>query len=302
MYHRLARTERYRWWKPILELVLWVLLACLLVIVVVLPASSLLGPAEDGAPGLIKIGISMAVMIPAAFLAARLTGRSWRTLLSIDGRVRWRWLGVCLVVALAQVVVRFAVEAAFAAFGHPVTFARGAWVGWARFTPLAIVVVAAIVPQAAAEEVVCRGTLVQAFGAWVRQPWFAILLSSVLFGLAHALPLAGFVSTATLGVAAAWLTIRTGGLEAAVALHVLHNLSWFLLDAATGRSDRWVTDMFIDVRWIQTLADVPLAALYAVAIATVYSRRDTALRDRAVERLALPGAVDESATSHGDGP
>jgi uncharacterized protein len=95
----------------------------------------------------------------------------------------------------------------------------------------------------------------------------------VLFGLAHALPLAGFVSTAALGVAAAWLTIRTGGLEASVALHVLHNLSWFLLDAATGRSDRWVTDMFIDVRWIQTLVDVPLAALYAAAIATVYARR-----------------------------
>ena len=272
MYHRLARTERYRWWKPIVEVVLCVLLFLLLVIVVVLPASYVLGPAEDGASGLLKIGIAMAITIPAAFLAARMVGRSWRTLLSVAGRVRWRWLGVCLLVALAQVVLRFAVEAALAASGHPVTFARGAWVGWERFAPLALVVVAAIVPQAASEEILFRGTVLQALGAWVRPPWFAILLSSVLFGLAHALPLAGFVSTATLGVAAAWLTIRTGGLEAAVALHVLHNLSWFLLDAATGRSDRWVSDMFIDVRWIQVLADVPLAALYAVAIATVYSR------------------------------
>jgi membrane protease YdiL (CAAX protease family) len=275
MYHRLARTERYRWWKPIVEIVLCAVFFAILVIVVVLPASAVLGPDQDGARGLLKVGLEMAITIPAIFLAARVTRRSWRTLLSVDGRVRWGWLGVCLVVALAQVLVRIVVEAAFAAAGHPVTVPRGSWVGWAQFAPLAVVVVATIVPQAASEEFLFRGTLVQAFGAWVRRPWFAILLSSVLFGLAHALPLPGFVSTATLGIAAAWLTIRTGGLEASVALHVLHNVSWFLLDAATGRSDRWVTDMFIDVRWIQTLVDVPLAALYTVAIATLYARRVT---------------------------
>jgi len=275
MYHRLARTERYRWWKPIVEVVLCVLFWLLLVLVVVLPTSFLIGPGEDGPRGLLKLGIAIASMLPAACLAARVTRGAWRPLLSVDGHVRWRWLGVCLVVALAQVVVRFGVEAALAAAGHPVTLERGPWVGWAPFAPLALVVVVAIVPQAAAEEVLVRGTLVQALGAWIRQPWVAILVSSALFGLAHGLPLAGFASTATLGVAAAWLTIRTGGLEAAVALHALHNVSWFLLDAATGRSDRWVTDMFVDVRWIQTLVDVPLAGLYAVAIGVLYSRRFT---------------------------
>ncbi len=118
----------------------------------------------------------------------------------------------------------------------------------------------------------------QAFGAWVRPPWFAILLSGVLFGLAHDLPLAGFASTATFGIVAAWRTIRTGGLEAAIALHVLHNVSWFLLDAATGRSDRWGTEMFSDVTWGATLIDAPFVLLYAVAVATMHARRVTPLR------------------------
>jgi uncharacterized protein len=210
--------------------------------------------------------------MPAAFLAARITGRPWRGLLGVDGRLHWRWLGCCLAVALALMLVQFAIEAAVAGLGHPVAPTRGAWVGWARFAPLALVVVAAIVPQAAAEEIVFRGTLVQALGAWVRPPWFAILVSSVLFGLAHWLPLAGFVSTAAFGLVAAWLTIRTGGLEAAIALHVARNVSWFLFDAATGRSDRWVTEMFSDVSWGATLIDAPLTVLAAAAIAAAHAR------------------------------
>lgn len=284
MYHRLARTEGYRWWKPILEVVLWGLIAFVLVIAVVVPAFLAVGPAADGVPGLIKVGLTTAILMPAAFLAARLAGRPWRALLAVDGRLHWRWLGLCLALALAQVAVQSAIEFAVAGFGHPVTPARGGWIGWSRFAPLALVVVAAIVPQAAAEEVVFRGTLVQALGAWVRRPWFAILVSGVLFGLAHALPLPGFVATATFGVVAAWLTLRTGGLEAAIALHVLRNVSWFLFDAATGRSDRWVTEAYSDVSWGATLTDAPLAVLYAVVVAIVHAR--SGLTSSRRERMA----------------
>ena len=277
-YHRLARIGRYGWWKPIVEIGLLTVIFLVLVIVVVLPAALVIGPDENGAPGMITLGLEMALLFPAAFLAARLAGRSWRALLSVDGRLDWRWLGVCVAAALALVLVQSAVEAAVAGLGHAVTPARGAWVGWARFLPLALVVVAAIAPQAAVEEVVFRGTLVQALGAWVRPAWFAIVVSGALFGLAHALPLPGFVATAGFGVVAAWLTIRTGGLEAAIALHVLRNLSWFLAEAATGRSDRWLTETYSDVRWGATLIDVTMAVLYAVAIGMLYRRRAPSYR------------------------
>jgi membrane protease YdiL (CAAX protease family) len=90
------------------------------------------------------------------------------------------------------------------------------------------------------------------------------------------LPLAGFASTATFGIVAAWLTIRTGGLEAAIALHVVRNVTWFLLDAATGRSDRWVTEMYSDISWGAALIDAAFGVLYAVAVANLHARQGRA--------------------------
>jgi membrane protease YdiL (CAAX protease family) len=286
-YHRLARSDRYRWWKPLLELVLCTLFALiLLAIAVVLSVDT----PENGALGLLTLGLAAATLLPAALLAARVTGRPWRALLSVEGRVRWRWLAICLVAAIAEGVLVIVAEVVFAALGTPLGPARGDWVGWGRFVPLALAVVVAIVPQATAEEVVFRGTLVQALGAWVRPAWFGLLLSSVAFGLVHALPLPGFVATGTLGLVCAWLTVRTGGLEAAVALHVLHNVSFFLVEAATGRSDRWVTEINIDVRWPAALVDVALSGTYAAAIAWLHARVGPARYDVTAEALADPAS------------
>jgi membrane protease YdiL (CAAX protease family) len=272
-YHRLARTERYRWWTPIRELVSCVLFVILLWAGAVLPVAFAVGPASDGVAGLILLGVATAVAIPASVLAARTTRGRWRPLLSVDGVVRWRWLRLCLAVALVEGLLSVVAEAVFAALGAPLGPPRGAWVGWARFLPLALAVVVAIPPQAAAEEILFRGTLMQALGAWVRAPWFAVLLSSVAFGAMHALPLPGFVSTSTFGLVCAWLTIRTGGLEAAVALHVLHNSAFFLAEAATGRGDRWITETNVDVHWHAALVDIGLSGLYGVAIAILDTRR-----------------------------
>lgn len=284
-YLRLARTERYRWWKPILELLLVVVFLVLLWIVVLVPTLALAGPADDGVPGLMKLGVSIAVALPATLLAARLTGRPWRTLLSVDGRFRGRWFASCLLIALAQTVVGVGAATALAALGLPLSPEPGPWVGWREFAPLAISVLGVIPLQAAAEEFLFRGTFMQALGAWVRPAWFAILVSSVAFGLAHALPLAGFVWITTLGLVAAWLTVRTGGLEASIALHAVNNVSFFLFEAAYGRGDRWITELNVDVRWSATFAGAVLTALYGLVIARLHARQGAAVRNRAVEAV-----------------
>jgi membrane protease YdiL (CAAX protease family) len=273
LYHRLARTDRYRWWTPIRELVLCVLLVVLLWVVAVVPFAVALGAGSDGVAGLLLLGAATAVMMPAAGLAARTTRGQWRALLSVDGHVRWRWFAVCLGVALAEGVVSVAADATFAALGAPLGPTRVAWVGWARFAPLAVSVVAAIPLQAAAEEVVFRGTLMQALGAWVRAPWFAMLVSSAVFALGHEWSLPSGVATSVFGLVCAWLTVRTGGLEAAIALHVLHNVSFFLAEAAGGRSSRWISESGVGVQWNAALVDVALAGLYGGAIAILDARR-----------------------------
>jgi uncharacterized protein len=283
LFHRLARTERYRWWKPLVEIALFLPLVVVLWLVAVLPLFLALGQGSDGVAGIVVAGGLIAVTLPAALLAARVVRGGWRTLLSVDRRIRWRWLALCLAVAVGEGVLSAIADAVFAALGAPLGPPPGAWVGWPRFAPLAVAVMVAIVPQAIAEEVVFRGTVLQALGAWVRPAWFAILVSSVVFAEGHEWSLPSFVATSVFGLVLGWLTVRTGGLEAAIALHVLHNVSFFLTWAATGRSDRWITESGVDVRWNAALVDVALAVLYGLAIAMLDARLGPASRSRSGE-------------------
>ena len=87
--------------------------------------------------------------------------------------------------------------------------------------------------QAAGEEYVFRGYLLQALGAVFRNRWVTILATALLFALAHGAqnpPL--FFDRFAFGFIAAWLVIRTGGLEAAIALHVLNNFLAFSIALA----------------------------------------------------------------------
>ena len=267
MYHRLARRGRYRWWKPIVEVVVFLVLVVALWVPAIPALDDAVGPAENGAPGIIKLGLTIACAIPASILAARIMGRPWGALLSIAGRLRGRWLAICAAVALGFVVLSATI--AVAVEQGPV---GGGWVGWDQFLPLAITVVLVIPLQASAEEFAFRGTLMQVIGAWVSSPCVPLAITSVTFGLVHALPLEGFVAITTFGVVAGWLTIRTGGLEAAIALHVMNNVGFFLLDAATGRGDRWVTELNTDITWAAAAFDVMLLLLYGAIIAKLYAR------------------------------
>ncbi|MEU6177479.1 DUF6223 family protein [Streptomyces coeruleorubidus] len=77
------------------------------------------------------------------------------------------------------------------------------------------------------------GWLTQAVGAFFRSPWFAVIPQAVLFAAAHGWGTKwGFIGLLVFGGVCGWLTIRTGGLEAAVALHALNNLLAFGVAAA----------------------------------------------------------------------
>jgi membrane protease YdiL (CAAX protease family) len=223
-------------------------------------------PAADRAAG-------QRQLLPVAFLAARIAGRPAGMLSSVAGRVRWRWLGICALAALGFLAFSFGASLLVnQATGIALGPARGGWVGWDEFLPLAIVVVAVIPFQAAAEEYGFRGVLLQAVGAWVSPPVVAIAISSVVFGFVHGLPPPGFVAIASFGVVAAWLAIRTGGLEAALAVHVLNNVTHFLLDAATGRGNVWVSQLNAHITWPVAAIDVVSNVLYGVLIVLLYRR------------------------------
>lgn len=245
-YHRLARLRpRYRWWRMLVTGVVGVALyvAILLLMIVPLVVASLFVPGwgaemqvllttfqyfDLDRPWLfLALVLPLILMIPALLLASRIVeGRGVGLLSSVTGRLRMGWLGRSLLLALAVFVVYFAVvlgwaastgEAIVADFSHPAL-----WV-------MVLLVLLLIPLQAAAEEYVFRGYLMQLVGGWLRHPAFAILLPVPLFVLGHGYDIWGAASVGIFAIVAAWLTWRTGGLEAAISLHIVNNALIFLL-------------------------------------------------------------------------
>ncbi len=232
-YHRQAlRVARPRWWRPLAVLALtaclFVVGAVLLVVPLVVLAVAI-PDVEDTVDRAFTSSdlsdplaatfmlVSIATLLPAALLAVRLAGgRGAGTLSSVAGRIRRRLLARCLGLA-----VLLTVPAILAL----VTLERG-WQNAAitdRTLPIVALALLAVPMQAAAEEYVFRGLLMQTIGAWLRHPAFAIVLPVPLFTLGHDYDVLGLVDVTAFGLVAGWLTWRTGGLEAAIGLHVANN-------------------------------------------------------------------------------
>ena len=267
-YHRLARGATYRWWKPIVEVVLFAVLAIALILAITPAIEAVFGRNLAGVPGIVTIGLTLAMLAPASMLAAKIVGRPIGTLVSVAGRVRWRWLAACLGVAIAMSLLGI-VFYVVAGIGQ---WHVSHWPGWRAFAPLAAAVVIVIPLQAMGEEFAFRATLMQFIGAWVPWPIVPIVISGIVFALAHDLPLEGFVAIASFGLAAAYLAWRTGGIEATIALHVINNVSLFLMDAATGRAQTWITQLNTDIHWDATISDVLTNTLSAVILARIWRR------------------------------
>lgn len=230
-YVQFFRSPRYRWWKSLLGIgmggLLWLLgTAVFSVVGIVLDA----GATQIEADGTVTIGpwfflannASIAIGIPAVMLTARVVfGQQPRWLSSVAGGLRWRWMVRCGLIILPIWLVITGVSYALA---------PPEGLQWQSTTWLMLVGILLTTPlQAAGEEYVIRGFLLRSVGAWIKPETVAFavsgLVSSVVFMLLHG---AGDpwlnVFYFTFGASAAWLTWRTGGLEAAIVLHVINNL------------------------------------------------------------------------------
>ena len=217
--------------------------------------------------------MTLAVISAAMMLVVHQVRPRW--LLSVEGRVRWRYLVICLGVAVValngMLLLSLSVEG-FLGFEVQTGF-------WAFL----VVIVLTTPLQAVAEEVFFRGYLLQALGGVVAAPWFGIVVSSLIFAYVHGSQnLALFCDRLAFGVLAAILVRLTGGLEAGIAAHVINNLFAFTIAG--------VTTSIAEVKAISSLTfsqaafDVAGFALFAM-IAYAVARR---MKLRA--RVALPAS------------
>ncbi len=179
------------------------------------------------------LNVVLASAIPVAwFLSRVLHGLKPRWLSSVLPRIRWRFFLVCLGLALLALMTRLLVTAVLPQEG--VTEA-GTVNDFTSTTRDFLLVVLLLTPlQAAGEEYAFRGYLTQAFGGLGGSRVLAVVAPALLFGLAHGLgqSLPVFVDRFAFGLVAGVLVIVTGGLEAAIAMHVLNNFVAFSLALA----------------------------------------------------------------------
>ena len=272
-FHRLSRlAQPTRWWRPLLVLLtasalfLALLVAPMLALIIIADLHPSIEPAVDQVlnfesvnnPTGLTVGLLMIIlMLPASLLAVRLVGRRRAgTVVSVTGRLRWRLLGR----ASAITAVVLGVFTGVLLLVEPATGAASdgaAPDGSAGRLALMLVIVVLLVPwQAAAEEIVFRGLLAQTVGSWLRHPAWAILLPLPLFVFGHDYSLAGMLDVAVFAAVAGYLTWRTGGLEAAIGMHVVNNLGAFAIALFTG-ADLDATEV------------APLAALISIAYTLV---------------------------------
>ncbi|MFJ2930030.1 lysostaphin resistance A-like protein [Streptomyces massasporeus] len=303
-YHRLDRTTgRHRWWRPLVGTVLMSLAYVVLLLVLLavtyglgtalgapeLPDGGVdLGPLGNTAMDLVSLAIALPLVLLATLWPAR---RAAGTVTAVTGRLRTGWLGWCLLAGLPPILLLTVI-----AFFLPGDSGESdTWVGWSSFLA-ALAVLAVLVPlQAAAEEYVFRGWLLQAVGAFVRSPWFAVLPQAVLFAAAHGWGTRwGFLGLLVNGLVAGLLTIRTGGLEAAIALHVLNNLLAFGVSAAVvdGLSS---DETAADAPWPLALAAVVTDLLYAALVLWLARRHKP-------QRLSSPAPPPTPYSGHPDHP
>lgn len=249
-YHRLALADpKHRWWKPLVEAAigvpLYFLMAMPLLAVVMFP---LLVESLQASGGMVNAVSteeqmaavqstalqdplvfavffgSVALMFPALWVARLCMGpRPWGLIHSVAGRMRWGWLALCFTLAALMMVIPLGLDVLLGTGAVGLLFATPPIQGGTLV--IMLVLIALIVPfQAYAEELVFRGYLIQTVGRWLKHPAWAIILPAPLFMLGHMYDLWAQLSILVMGLAAGYITWRTGGLEAAIALHVANNL------------------------------------------------------------------------------
>jgi uncharacterized protein len=271
-YPQILRGESYVWWLSVLGVVVGLALFLLITAVVSQALVTLFWATTAGNQsyrdyfarafafqlpiGMLSVNLGLAALIPVAWgLMAVIHQMKPRWLSSVQPRIRWRYLFGSL--AIAAVALN-GVMLLSTTVGEPLAIhpQEGFWAF------LAVIVLTSPL-QAAAEEIFFRGYLLQALGSLVPRAWFGVVVSSVVFALLHGtqnLPL--FADRLAFALLAGLLVWRTGGLEAAIAAHVINNVFAYLYAGLT--TSVAAIRGLKELSWVNAAFDVGGFALFAV--------------------------------------
>ena len=313
-YHLMLRNWTYVWWKPLAGLgmllvlflaVQFLVAGVLLLIAVVKPGSFMdnmneLSDLSSITPTfLLLLNLSLGALILATWVTMRVVHRMRpRWLSSVAPKIRWKFFWVCVGLSVIALIAQTVVGLLLPSQGE-MDLSGGLNDFTASTTTLALIVLLTTPFQAAGEEYFFRGYLMQAIGsllgfsserwAQVLAKWTALLVTSLLFALAHGaqnFPL--FFDRFMFGLIAGWLVIRTGGLEAGIALHVLNNLLAFGAALLFGNIDEMIN--VSEISWWNIPVTLTQSVVFAALVLWI-ARRMGVQRLTSPPAAAVPAAV-----------
>jgi uncharacterized protein len=289
-YHQMLRTWTYAWWKPVVGILISLFAMLLVMPLVLMPVLAIGVWLEGGSfwekfpeaatlqkvtpTALLYLNLVLGSMILVTWFVIRFVHRMRpRWLTSVVPKMRWGFLFACLglaaVALVAQVVMGLVLPGQTESdFGALNDFTR---------TSLAITIIVILTTpfQAAGEEYLFRGYLLQAIGSMFRRAaagkWVAILITAAIFAAAHGaqnFPL--FFDRFMFGLIAGWLVVRTGGLEAGIALHILNNFLAYGFALAFG--DLTETLTVSEVGWSNIPLTLTQSGIYALLVVLLERR------------------------------
>jgi uncharacterized protein len=253
-YPLMLRTWTYVWWRPALGLLLLVLGMLVVVPLALLPMlaatvaldhqGSFSHAFEQAAnldhvtwQGMLYLNLTLAGLVLVTWFIVRFVHRMRpRWLMSVKPGIRWKFFWACFGLAVVAIVAQVILGALLPT--DPNDLGASANAITSKTVALAAVILFTTPLQAMGEEYGFRGYAMQAFGALTRRPWIAVVLSATLFALAHGVQNAPlFLDRFAFGLMAGYVVLRTGGLEAGIAMHIWNNLVAFGFALLLGNID-----------------------------------------------------------------
>ena len=219
--------ENYKWYKPLLVLVVGLIIYFILQMLIILIFSAFYG--FDNISLLISGGyesmnsnlgsyfshLVVAIFLPSIYIASRIVkDRPFSSYASSRGGWNWKLYLKCLSVPLVIYVIYYIVHAMVTGPVGPNTF-----------TITFFVICLILIPiQCIAEEYLIRGFVMQTIGSWLKIPVLALILQAAIFALMHPYSILGVLDVFIVGLILGFLAWKTNGLEPGSAFHSVNNL------------------------------------------------------------------------------
>lgn len=160
------------------------------------------------------------------FLVRKIQGRTWPQVVNGTSRVRWRRVLAGIAVWGGLNVLLLAASLIISPEDYEFRFDAS------QFVWLVIISLVMIPLQTTCEEYCVRGYLAQGIGAWTRNRWAVLAITSVAFGLMHGanpevdeygygIMMAQYIS---MGVILGLVTLLDDGIEIAMGIHAANNI------------------------------------------------------------------------------